>query len=123
MDSVVFKNLVQKYMGETYLPQLLEDVQQAAIRYIEVRRAHEKLAGAKPNDMEGDEYRQAVTDRDKTRTLAHNNLIACINIVNRQLVAKGYPLLMEPQVLDERDPEIRQQVYEFAKDILDKSPQ
>ena len=122
MDSVVFKNLAQKYSGEPYLPQLLEEVQQAAIRYIEVRRAHEKLAGAKPDDMEGDEYRLAVADRDKTRTLAHNNLIACINIVNRQLVAKGYPLLMEPQVLNERDPEIRQQVYEFAKDILDKAP-
>ena len=119
MNSVVFKNWVQKYAGDPYLPELLEDVHQAAIRYIEVRRAHEELAGAKPDQMEDSEYRQSVTDLDKTRTLAHNNLIACINIVNRQLTAKGYPMLMEPQVLDERDLETRQRVFEFAKALLD----
>lgn len=72
------------------------------------------------NAIDGDTYRSETTERDRTRTVNHNALIAQVNLLDRLTAEAGLPPFYDGIVSEERPHrrEIADAVLGFVHDVI-----
>ena len=91
-----------------------EEYHRAIYRLEITRRLHS--CGA----IESDRYRSETVERDRSRTLKHNAVIAQVNYLNRLAEEAGLPLFYEGIVSEERPyrREVAAAVLEFVEETI-----
>ena len=105
-------DLVSAYNNDKDILDLICSSVRACQKYITVVCELELALLTAKHVMDADEYREAVSDLDKKRSLAHNNLISEVGILCRLGVKAGQKPIFEGNI------EGRIAVAEFAKDLV-----